>query len=140
MTANQTTKRPKIISKIRPIGPQIFQLLRRAQNAWEGGSLWVALVIGFWAGPNPTLVIFALTTILASGATIGTQIGAAIVFILETLAVVEIVLVSNVVTPTKTQALLRQLHDWARTYRRQILVAMFTLVGLALVVQGAGGM
>ena len=87
----------------------------------------------------PVLVIFALTAILASGATIGTQIGAAIVFILETLAVVEIVLISNLVTPTKTQALLRLLHDWARAYRRQILVAMFTLVGLALVVQGAGG-
>jgi hypothetical protein len=71
-------------------------------------------VIGFWAGPNPSLVLFALTTILASGATIGTQIGAAIVFILATLAVVELVLVSNLVTPTKTQALLRTLHDWAR--------------------------
>jgi hypothetical protein len=121
-------------------GSGIRRLLSRAHNAWEGGSLWVALVIGFWAGPNPSLVIFALTTILASGATIGTQIGAAIVFILETLAVVEIVLISNLVTPTKTQALLRLLHDWARAYRRQILTAMFALVGLALVVQGAGGM
>ena len=100
--------------------------------------MWVALAIGFWAGPNPSLVIFALTTILASGATIGTQIGAAIVFIVETLAVVEIVLVSILVTPAKTQALLRGLHDWARAYRRQILVAMFTLVGLALVAQGMG--
>jgi hypothetical protein len=45
--------------------------------------------------PESGVVIFALTTILASGATLGTQIGAAIVFILETLAVVEIVLVSN---------------------------------------------
>src|ERR1700758_5400012 len=116
------------------------RLLGRAQDAWESGSLWVALVIGFWAGPNPSLVLFALTTILASGATIGTQIGAAIVFILATLAVVEIVLVSNLVTPTKTQALLRTLHDWARAYRQQILVAMFTLVGLALVAQGAGGL
>jgi Sap, sulfolipid-1-addressing protein len=97
-------------------------------------------VIGFWAGPNPFLVIFALTTILASGATIGMQIGAAIVFILETLAVVEIVLLSNLVTPTKTQALLRLLNDWARAYRRQILVAMFTLVGLARVAQGVGSM
>jgi hypothetical protein len=72
--------------------------------------------------------------------TLGTQIGAAIVFILETLAVVEIVLVSNMVTPTKTQGILRTLHDWARAYRRQILVAMFTLVGLALVAQGVGGL
>ena len=102
--------------------------------------MWVALVIGFWAGPNPSLVLFALTTILASGVALGTQIGAAIVFIIETLAVVEIVLISSLATPTKTQALLRLLHDWARAYRRQILVAMFTLVGLALVAQGVGSM
>jgi hypothetical protein len=118
----------------------IRRLLGRAQSAWESGSLWVALVIGFWAGPQPSLVIFALTTILSSGAAIGTQIAAAIVFIVETLAVVEIVLASNLVTPTKTQAALRLLHDWVRGYRRQILVAIFTLVGLALVTQGLGSM
>jgi hypothetical protein len=117
-------------------GSAIRRLLGRAGNAWESGSLWVALVIGFWAGPNPSLVIFALATILASGAAIGTQIGAATVFIVETLAVVEVVLLSNLVAPTQTEALLRRLHDWARSYRRQILVAMLTLVGLALVAQG----
>jgi Sap, sulfolipid-1-addressing protein len=86
------------------------------------------------------LVLFALTTILASGAAIGVQIGAAVAFIVETLAVVEIVLISNLVAPAKTQVLLRLLHDWSRAYRRQILVAMFTLVGLALVAQGMGSM
>jgi len=92
------------------------RLLGHARNAWESGSLWVALAIGFWAGPPPSLVIFALTTILASGAAIGTQIAAAVVFVVATLAVVEIVLISNVITPTKTQAGLRMLHDWVRGY------------------------
>ncbi|MFY9766716.1 MAG: GAP family protein, partial [Mycobacterium sp.] len=119
-------------------GSAVRRLLSRAHNAWESGALWVAFVIGFWAGPNPSLVIFALTTILTSGAAIGTQIVAAVAFIVETLAVVEIVLVSNLATPTKTQALLRLLHDWVRTRRRQILVAMLTLIGLALVAQGMG--
>jgi hypothetical protein len=64
------------------------------------------------------------------------QIGAAIVFVVETLVLVEIVLVGSLVAPIKTQALLRLLHDWARAYRRQILVAMLALVGLALVAQG----
>lgn len=114
------------------------RLLSRAGDAWENGSLWVALAIGAWAGPNPSLVVFGLATIPTSGAAIGTQIVAAFVFIVETLAVVEIVLVSNLVAPSKTEALLRRLHDWARTYRRQILVAMLTLVGLALVAQGLG--
>jgi Sap, sulfolipid-1-addressing protein len=112
--------------------------LARARNAWEGGALWVALLIGFWAGPNPSLVIFALATILASGAAIGTQVGAAVVFIVETLAIVEIVLVCHAISPVKTEAFLRRLHDWARTYRQQILVVMLALVGLALVAQGMG--
>jgi hypothetical protein len=100
--------------------------------------LWVAFVIGFWAGPNPSLVLFALTTILTSGVAIGMQIAAAVVFVVETLAIVEIVLVCNLVAPTKTQAFLRLLHDWVRARRQQVLVVMLTLVGLALVAQGMG--
>ena len=119
-------------------GSAVRRLLSRADNAWESGSLWVALAIGFFAAPNPSMVIFGLTTIPTSGAAIGMQIGAAIVFVVETLVLVEIVLVGSVVAPIKTQALLRLLHDWARAYRRQILIAMLALVGLALVAQGMG--
>lgn len=120
-------------------GSLIQRLLGRAHKAWESGSLWVALVIGFWAGPNPSLVVFSLATILASGAAIGAQIAAALAFIVVSLAVVEIVLASNLVAPTKTQAALRRVHDWVGGYRQQILVAILTLVGIAFVVQGAGG-
>jgi hypothetical protein len=119
-------------------GSALQRLLARAHDAWESGALWVAAVIGFWAGPNPSLVLFALTTILASGAAIGTQIGVAVVFIVVSLAVVEIVLLCNVVTPTKTQAALRGVHDWVGGYRTQIVVAILTLVGLAFVAQGTG--
>jgi Sap, sulfolipid-1-addressing protein len=119
-------------------GSATRRLLSRANTAWESGSSWVALAIGFWAGPNPAMVVFGLTTILTSGAALGVQTWAAIVFIVETLAVVEIVLLSNLVAPTKTEAILRRLHDWARSYRRQILVVMLALVGLVLVAQGTG--
>ncbi|MBN9636875.1 MAG: GAP family protein [Actinobacteria bacterium] len=114
------------------------RLLARAHHAWESGALWVAAVVGFWAGPNPSLVLFALTTILASGAAIGTQLGVAMVFIVMSLAVVEVVLLCNVVTPAKTQVVLRKVHDWARGYQQQILVAIMTLVGLAFVAKGTG--
>jgi hypothetical protein len=117
----------------------IRRLLGRARNAWENGSLWVRVAIGFWAGPNPSLVLFALTTILASGAAIGTQISAGIVFIVATLAVVEIILIGNMVAPTRTQGVLRLLHDWVRAHRLKLLVAIFTVVGVALVVQGLDG-
>jgi Sap, sulfolipid-1-addressing protein len=119
-------------------GSVIQRLLGRANNAWESGALWVAFAIGFWAGPNPSLVVLSLATLLASGAAIGAQIGAAIVFIVVSLAVVEIVLICNMVAPTKTQAALRVVHDWVRRYRGQILVAILTLVGFAFVGQGTG--
>jgi hypothetical protein len=114
------------------------RLLGRAHDAWESGALWVAFAIGFWAGPNPSLVVFALTTILTSGAAIGMQISAAVAFVVETLVIVEIVLISNLVAPAKTQEFLRLLHDWVRARRRQVLIAMLTLIGLALVAQGMG--
>jgi len=119
-------------------GSAISRLGSRADDAWESGSLWVALAIGVFAAPNPSMVIFGLTTIPTSGVAIGVQIGAAIVFVVETLALVEIVLLGSLVTPIKTQAFLRLLHDWALACRRQILVAMLALVGLALVAQGMG--
>jgi hypothetical protein len=55
------------------------------------------------------------------------------------LAVVEIILVSYLVTPAKTQAVLRALHDRVlQPYRRQILIALFALIGVALVAKGMG--
>ena len=119
-------------------GSPAQRLLGRAHHAWESGALWVAAVIGFWAGPNPSLVTFSLATILASGAAFGAQIGAAIVFIIVSLAVVEIVLICNLVAPARTAAALRRVHDWVGGFRLQIVVAILTLVGLAFVAQGLG--
>jgi hypothetical protein len=116
----------------------VQRLLRRAHDAWESGALWIAVVIGFWAGPNPSLVMFSLTTILASGAVLGMQIGAAVVFIVVSLAAVEIVLISNLLAPAGTQSALRRVHDWVGGYRSPILVAILTLVGMAFVAQGTG--
>jgi Sap-like sulfolipid-1-addressing protein len=119
-------------------GSAIQRLLARAHAAWEGGALWVAFVIGFWAGPNPSLVVFSLATILASGAAIGAQIGAAVVFVVVSLALVEVVLICNLLAPNRTQAALRRLHDWVGGYRQLIVVAILTLMGLAFVAQGTG--
>ena len=106
----------------------------------ESILVWVAFMIGFWAGPPPSLVIPVLAVILASGAAIGAQISAVIVFVVRALAIVEIILVINMAAPAKTQAVPRLLHDWAGARRRQILVAIFMLVGVTLVAQGLGGM
>jgi hypothetical protein len=119
-------------------GSAIRRLLGRAQNAWENGSLWVALVIGLLMGPAPDTLLFVLGIIVTSGAAIGTQVIAAVAFVAGSLAVVEIIPACYLVTPAKTQAVVRLLHDWARAHRPQVLTAIFTVVGVWLVAYGTG--
>jgi hypothetical protein len=81
-------------------------------------------------------VLFA--AILASGAAIGVQFSAALVFTVVTLAVIEIPLLTYLVRPAKTQAVMLRLQEWVRT-RRTHLIAIFLMVaGVALVATGAG--
>jgi hypothetical protein len=119
-------------------GSATRQLLGRAHNAWESGSWWVSLVIGLALGPPLDGVLFLLAIIVASGTMFGTQVGAAVVFVVGLLSVVEITLASYLVTPAKTQAVLQLLHDWARAHRRKILLAVCTVGGVALVASGVG--
>ncbi|AOS92477.2 hypothetical protein AN480_15135 [Mycobacterium intracellulare subsp. chimaera] len=98
-------------------------------------SAWVAWVIGLISVPVDG-VLFIVAIIMASGASLTAQFGAAIAFIVLMYAVVEVILVGYVATPAKTQSLLRVLHDWVRTYHRQILVILFTVVGVSQLAQG----
>lgn len=111
-------------------------LIGRAHNAWENGSLWISLVLGLGSGPPLDGLPFVLAIIMASGAAIGTQVAAGITFVIGVFAIVELILVCYLITPTKTQAVLRLVHDWVRAHRRQILIAVFAVVGVLMVVGG----
>jgi hypothetical protein len=111
-------------------------MIRRAHTAWENGSSWVALVWGICSVPVDSLFVVAI--IVASGAAIGTQVSAAIAFVVGWLASVEIILVSYLATPAKTQAALGLLHDRAQTHRRKLLVAIFAVVGVSGMARGMG--
>ncbi|TDZ76601.1 hypothetical protein DE4587_04046 [Mycobacteroides salmoniphilum] len=118
-------------------GGSVFRrLLRRLQKAWENGALWVAFVFGLAGLPPPMLVVFVLTPIVASGSPIGTQVIAVILFVFGMFTVVEITLVSYLVAPAKTLAVLRPLHDWALAHRRQMLITIFSVAGIIQVVNG----
>jgi hypothetical protein len=111
----------------------------RARVAWDNGSSWVSVVIGLASGPPPLTVLLVLTTIVASGAAIGTQVSLALAWVVGMFAVVEIILVSHVAAPAKTEAVLRLLHNWILAYRRQVLIAMIAVIGVAMVAYGMGG-
>lgn len=114
-------------------------LLGRFRATWEKGSMWVSWLIGLLVGPAPDVVVFALAIIVASGAAIRTQVVAAVAYVVGMLAVVEIILVSYLATPAKTQAALRLLHGWASAHRRQLLVAVFAVLGVSMLAHGVGG-
>jgi hypothetical protein len=77
--------------------------LRRARDAWENGSLWVAWVVGLASVPVDG-VLFMVAIIVASGAAITTQISAAVAFIIVMYSAVEIILVGYLATPSRTEA------------------------------------
>jgi Sap, sulfolipid-1-addressing protein len=122
----------------------IWRLIGRAHNAWkslwaawENGSLWFALVLGLIMAPADG-IIFVLIVIMGSGAAIGTQVSAAIVFVAGWLAVAEVIFVTYLVAPAKTQAVLGLLHGWMQTHRRQVPAAITAVAGFSMVVKGMG--
>ncbi len=88
--------------------------------------------------PGPPIVLFVVTTITASGAGIGLQITAAIVFVAVMLAVVEIILVSYLVAPTTTKVVLRPIADWSRAYRLQFAITLLAVIGFWQLARGLG--
>ncbi len=119
-------------------GSAIRRLLRRGRNAWENGALWVSFVIGLYTGPGIDGAIYVLAIIVPSGAAVAAQFGAAIMFVFVMLAIVEITLISRLVTPAKTYKVIQVLHDWTLAHGRKLLVAMLAVVGVAMLSQGLG--
>lgn len=116
----------------------IRRLFRRLQRAWDSGALWVALVCGLGFIPGFPLVLFVATTVVSSGASTGTQIIAVILFVVAMFAVFEVAVISHLIAPARTQAVLQPVHDWALTNRRQVMIGIFVMIGLLQVVRGLG--
>jgi hypothetical protein len=107
-------------------------------GAWETESPRAALVVGLLSGPPPLTVLLVLTTIMASAAAIGTQVSLAIAWVFGMFAVVELILVSCLASPTKTETALRLLHDWVLAHRRQAWIAMIAVIGVVMLAYGMG--
>jgi hypothetical protein len=107
-----------------------------AQNRLNGKSFWAAVAIGVGLPPEHTAV--ALTAILASEAAVGTQVGAALAFIVIMLALIEIPLISYLFKPVGTQAAMLRLCNWVTVHRRGIIAAILAVAGVVLLASGMG--
>jgi Sap-like sulfolipid-1-addressing protein len=109
-----------------------------ADNGREERTHWLAFVAGTVTATPPIEYLVVIVAILGSGAAIGTQFGAALIFVVVTLAAIEIPLLSCLATPARSQALMLQLHDWVRSRARPIFAVIFAVGGLLLVAAGLG--
>ena len=124
---------------LQPRTPTAFsRLAARAQDMLECDFVWPAFVAGLVSSVPPVGGLVVLPVIMASGAAIGTQFSAFVVFTAMVLAVIEIPLVAYLAMPKKTQAVTLLLHDWIRAHRQRIFETMLAVTGVVLVVKGMG--
>ena len=117
----------------------IRRLLSRANDAWESGSLWVALAIGFCGRRLTRLWLYSDSPPSRRREPRSARRSAPpSCSSSRHLRLSRSCLLSNLFAPTKTEAILRLLHDWARRLSPADPGRMLTLVGLALVAQGMG--
>ncbi|GFG76031.1 GAP family protein [Mycobacterium botniense] len=122
-----------------PRTPTVYhRLLGRARQVLQDGPPWVAFVAGLGSATPPGEYLLVLAAILSSGAALGTQLIAIMVFTAGAFVLVEIPLVSYLVAPAKTEAIMRQLHDWMRAQRHRIFCAGFVTLGVFMIAQGIG--
>lgn len=114
------------------------RLFGRVQNAVGGGCLWVAFGAGLGSGPPPVECTVAFTAISASGAAVGTQVGAVAAYLVVMLAIVEIPLISYLARPAETEAVMLQLRNWLQAHRRRFFAVIVAVAGVALMASGMG--
>jgi hypothetical protein len=112
----------------------------RTQAMLSGDALWPAFVVGAASTFPPYEGVVLLTFIMASGTGIFTQFSVFIVFTFMVLAVIEIPLVSYLVRPEKTLALMLKMQAWLLTYRLKITQAVLGIGGVVWVTQGVAAL
>jgi Sap, sulfolipid-1-addressing protein len=120
----------------RMLGP----LGTRARQLLDGGSLRTAGVAGLGIALPSVDYLAVLALIVASGAAAAVQVGALVVFNVVAFAFVEIPLLSYLVAPDRTRAILSALQDWLRTRRRRAVTLLFAAVGCLLLGAGLVGL
>lgn len=115
----------------------VSRLSVRAQDALRAHPLGVSFALGFGM-----LVDFrflaALAAILASGAAVGQQVGAAGVYALIALAFVEVPLVSQFAAPAMTDRVMAAVNLWVKARRQQVFATVIGLLGVFLMSRGLG--
>jgi hypothetical protein len=127
------SKRPTVFSRVMK-----FALGRTSwSTVLDKGSVKLAFFAGLSTSASPLEFWGAVLAILASGAAVGTQMSALLMFLLVGFAIAEIPLVCHLVSPAKTLAVAMRLQGWLRAHQRQIFVFILSVLGVVMVCGGA---
>lgn len=113
------------------------RLSTRALDGLQAGPPWITFLVGVGITTD-FRYLGALTVILASGAALSSQVGAAAAYTLVGLAFAEVPLVCYLAAPARTRALMSRVHDWVRARRRAVLGVIVAALGVFLMTSGLG--
>ncbi|OBJ55159.1 GAP family protein [Mycobacterium asiaticum] len=137
--------RPSFVEQFRTLLQRLTPppIARFSANLWHllaSGSPKVSFVAGIMTALPPVEHQAALTAILASHEGLGAQLGASLMFVFVVMAALEIVLVSYVLSPARTQSWIAKLQNFMRTFGRKLFPIMAAGAGVMLVFSGIGGL
>ena len=98
----------------------------------------VAFVAGVGMATPPVEYLTAIVSILASGATAGAQLGAALLFTLVSFTVAEVPLVSYLAAPATTLAVIQRLNAWISARQQAVPAVVVAVLGVSLLLTGMG--
>jgi hypothetical protein len=120
------------------VGANAFsRLSTRALNALQSSPPWVTFLVGVTITTD-FRYLGVLTAILASGTAVGTQISAAAIYTALSLAFAEIPIVSQLVAPAGTSAVMSRVHEWVKARWRAVLGVVVAVLGVLLMTTGMG--
>ncbi|MCV7098920.1 GAP family protein [Mycobacterium palustre] len=120
------------------VGANAFsRLSARALNALVSAPPWVTFLVGVTITTD-FRYLGVLTAILASGTAVGTQVGAAAVYTALSLAFAEIPIVSQLVAPVQTSAVMSRVHTWVKARWRAVVGVVVAALGVVLMTTGMG--
>ena len=128
---------PSATVALEPKAPTVFSRLSWS-SLFENKSAGMAFVAGLCTSTQLVEYWGAIMVIMASEAAAATQVGAVVMWALVAYAVIEIPLISHVVSPTKTQLIVERLHTWMRANRRPVFAFLLGAVGVFMVANGVG--
>ncbi len=122
------------------MGSRPARLATPAQRLLNKHSLSVAGMAGLSIALPSVDYLAALAVILASGATVLTQVAALVMFNIVAFALIEIPLLAYLFAPTATAKSLTALHNWIQSRRRVEVASLLAAVGCVFLAIGASGL